>query len=53
MSEMPISLSDTDNVKLLGVNIDNKLSFNEHITFICRRDAKQLSYEKYLHKKTR
>jgi hypothetical protein len=34
----------SDNVKLLGVNIDNKLSFNEHITFICRRAAKQLNY---------
>ena len=38
-ADIPLS----DNVKLLGVNIDNKLSFNEHITFICRRAAKQLN----------
>ena len=30
-------------VKLLGLNIDNKLSFDEHISSLCKRSAGQLN----------
>ncbi len=33
----------TNCVKLLGVHIDDKLSFAEHVTYLCKKTAKQLN----------
>ena len=31
------------NVKLLGINIDNKLNFNYHVSVICKKAARQIN----------
>ena len=36
-------IAPSDTVKLLGVHIDDHLTFNQHITYICRNAAKQLN----------
>ena len=36
-------ISSTLSVKLLGVHIDDKLTFNEHINKICKSDGNQLN----------
>ena len=36
-------ISSTSSVKLLGVHIDNKLNFNEHINKICKPARNQLN----------
>ena len=33
-------------VKLLGIHIDNKLSFNEHISKLCKKSANQIERER-------
>ena len=35
-------------VKLLGIHIDNKLSFNEHISKLCKKSANQINVMKRL-----
>ena len=35
-----IVISESDTVKLLGITIDNKLTFNEHINNLCRNQSK-------------
>jgi hypothetical protein len=37
------TLMGEDNVKLLGVNIDNRLNFNYHVDILCSKAARQLS----------
>lgn len=37
------SIKSTNSVKLLGVQIDNKLSFNEHVSLLCKKVGKQLN----------
>lgn len=39
-----------DNVKLLGVTIDFKLNFNEHVSIICKKASKQLNVLKRIGK---
>ena len=44
----PINVSgktifSTDSIKFLGINIDNKLKFNEHINSLCRHASQQLN----------
>ena len=36
-------ISSTSSVKLLGVKIDDKLNFNEHINEICKSAGNQLN----------
>ena len=36
-------ISSTSSVKLLGVHIDDKLNFNEHINKICKSAGNQLN----------
>ena len=43
-------LSPSTNVKILGITIDDKLLFNEHVSNICQRAARQLNALKRLHK---
>ena len=31
------------NIKLLGINIDNKLNFNYHVSVICKKAARQIN----------
>ena len=38
-----ITLKQSSHEKMLGVTIDNKLSFNEHIINICKTANKKLS----------
>ena len=38
-----ITLKHSSHEKILGVTIDNKLSFNEHIINICKTANKKLS----------
>ena len=49
-----IVIQSEDEVKLLGVNLDFLLSFNSHISSICRKASKQLNvlkrFGKYLNK---
>ena len=35
-----IVISESDTVKLLGITIDNKLTFSEHINNLCRNQCK-------------
>ena len=37
-------------VKLLGINIDNKLSFDEHVSSLCKKESNQLNAISTLHK---
>ena len=37
------NLSSQESVTLLGVKIDRKLSFNEHVTSLCKKAGKQLN----------
>ena len=44
----PINVSgktifSTDSIKFLGINIDNKLKFNEHINSLCKHASQQLN----------
>ena len=41
-----LQIQRCDDVDLLGVNIDSKLSFDKHISSICRKVNKQLSVVK-------
>ena len=41
ISSSPISVSDS--IKVLGIHVDNKLNFNEHIQFMCRKAGRQLN----------
>ena len=34
-----VVISESDTVKLLGITIDNKLTFNEHINNLCRNQC--------------
>ena len=36
-------ISSTSSVKLLGVHIDDKLNFNEHVNKICKSAGNQLN----------
>ena len=36
-------LNADENIKLLGLNIDNKLSFDNHISEVCKKAARQLN----------
>ncbi len=36
-------LSPSSNIKILGVTIDERLTFNEHINIICSNAARQLN----------
>ena len=38
-----VSIKPSKSVKLLGVEVDNKLNFNEHISNICRKSALQIN----------
>ena len=37
-------------VKLLGINIDNKLSFDEHVSSLCKKASNQLDTKSRLHR---
>ena len=37
-------------VKLLGINIDNKLSFDEHVSSLCKKASNQLDAISRLHR---
>ena len=37
------TLSATDHVKLLGIEIDNKLKFNKHVQMLCSKVNKKIS----------
>ena len=37
-----ISISSSDNVKVLGVTLDSDLSFNTHIANICAKASNQI-----------
>ncbi len=41
-------LSPSSNIKILGVTIDERLTFNEHMNIICSNAAKQLNAIKRL-----
>ena len=43
-------LSPSCNVKILGLTIDDKLLFNEHVFSICQKAARQLNVLKRLHR---
>lgn len=43
-------LSPSTNVKILGVTIDEKLTFDKHVHNICQKAARQLNVLKRLHK---
>ena len=45
-----IVIQSEDEVKLLGVNLDFLLSFNSHISSICKKASKQLNVLKRLGK---
>ena len=36
------SIKPKDNVKILGLHLDNKLKFDEHITKLCQNAGKQV-----------
>ena len=36
-------LSATDHVKLLGIEVDNKLKFNKHVETLCSKVKKKIS----------
>ena len=36
-------IASTNSVKLLGVQIDSKLSFNEHVSILCKKVGKQVN----------
>ena len=50
-----IEIKSTSSVKLLGVEIDNKLKFDNHIASLCKKAANQLNalsrIQKYIGKK--
>ena len=37
------SIKTEDTVKLLGVHLDSKLKFNEHVQSVCKKAAKQIN----------
>ncbi len=41
-------LSPSSNIKIPGVTIDERLTFNEHINIICSNAARQLNAIKHL-----
>ncbi len=43
-----IVLSPSSNIKILGVTIDERLTFNEHLNIICSNAARQLNAIKRL-----
>ena len=43
-------IKTTNSIKLLGINIDNQLKFNEHISVLCSEAALQLNALSRLHK---
>ena len=47
-------IKTTNSIKLLGINIDDQLKFNEHISVLCSKAAMQLNalsgLQKYLRK---
>ena len=43
-------ISSTSSVKLLGVHIDHKLIFNEHINKICKSTGNQLNAVTHLNR---
>ena len=51
------AIHPSDSVKLLGVDIDNKLNFNKHISSLCNKAARQLHafkrFAKFLDMKTK
>jgi hypothetical protein len=52
-SELPlldIHIEKSDSVKLLGVTIDDKLNFHEHISLLCKKAARQLNAFKRISK---
>ena len=36
-------ISSVDSVTLLGIEIDNKLNFEEHVSTICKKASRQLN----------
>ena len=42
-------VSSEKSVKLLGINIDNKLPFDEHVTSLCKKTSNQLNAINSLH----
>ena len=46
-----ITLKHSSHDKILGVNIDNKFSFDEHIINICKRANKKLNAQKKIKRK--
>ena len=38
-----VKIKPEKSVKLLGVYIDNKLNFHDHVTYICKQAAKQVN----------
>ena len=46
-----IEITCDEEVKLLGVDIDFKLSFENHISILCKKEAKQLNVLKRIGKK--
>ena len=45
---LDIHIDRSDCVKLLGIDIDDKLNFHEHITVLCKKAARQLNAFKRL-----
>ncbi len=45
-----ITVTARSTVKALGVTFDDKLNFNDHVTEICRKAARQVNVLKRLHK---
>ena len=39
---------ESSNVKLLGVNIDSNLTFNDHVSFICAKTGRKLTASRRL-----
>ena len=37
------TINSTNNLKLLGIEIDNKLSFGQHISTLCNKASNQLN----------
>ena len=43
-------IKTTNSIKLLGINIDDQLKFNQHISILCSKAAMQLNALSRLHK---